>query len=133
MPRWHTLQAGMLGDLQILPTALAASGEDLPHLETSRAKLHESRATLPLRIRGDAPVKRLNVTLVVEEDLLREARAVAAQRRTSVNEMFRQFLKDVVGEESRRHAALERIQPLLDHPSVHLGGPRPSRDELHER
>jgi hypothetical protein len=40
---------------------------------------------------------------------------------------------DVVGEESRRHAALERIQPLLDHPSVHLGGPRPSRDELHER
>jgi hypothetical protein len=78
-------------------------------------------------------VKRLNVTLVVEEDLLREARAVAAQRRTSVNEMFRQFLKDVVSEESRRHAALERIQPLLDRPSVHLGGPRPSRDELHER
>jgi hypothetical protein len=78
-------------------------------------------------------VKRLNVTLVVEEDLLREARAVAAQRRTSVNEMFRQFLKDVVSEESRRHAALERIQPLLDHPAVHLGGPRPSRDELHER
>lgn len=78
-------------------------------------------------------MKRLNVTLVVEEDLLREARAVAAQRRTSVNEMFRQFLKEVVSEESRRHAALERIQPLLDHPSVHLGAPRPSRDELHER
>lgn len=78
-------------------------------------------------------MKRLNVTLVVEEDLLREARAVAAQRQTSVNEMFRQFLKDVVGEESRRNAALARIQPLLDRPSVHLGGPRPSRDELHER
>jgi hypothetical protein len=78
-------------------------------------------------------VKRLNVTLVVEEDLLRAARAVAAQWRTSVNEMFRQFLKDVVSEESRRHAALKRIQPLLDHPSVHLGGPRPSRDELQER
>jgi hypothetical protein len=75
-------------------------------------------------------VKRLNVTLVVEEGLLREARAVAAQRRTSLNEMFRQFLKNVVSEESRRHAALGRIQPLLDHPSVHLGGSRPSRDEL---
>ena len=47
--------------------------------------------------------------------------------------MFRQFLKDVVSKESRRHAALERIQPLLDHPSVHLGGPRPFREELHER
>lgn len=38
-----------------------------------------------------------------------------------------------VSEESRRHAALKRIQPLLDRLSVHLGGLRPSRDELHER
>lgn len=78
-------------------------------------------------------VRRLNVTLVVEEDLLREARALAAQRRTSINEMVRQFLKDLVGQENRRLAALERIQSLLDRPSVHLGGSRPSRDELHER
>jgi len=78
-------------------------------------------------------MKRLNVTLVVEEDLLREARAVAARRRTSVNEMVRGFLKDVVSQESRRLAALERIQHLLDRPPVHLGRPRPSRAELHER
>jgi len=78
-------------------------------------------------------MKRPKLTLAIEEDLLREARAVAAQRRTSLNEMVRQFLKDVVSQESRRLAALERIQPLLDRPSVHLGGPRPSRDELHER
>ena len=77
--------------------------------------------------------KRLNVTLVVEEDLLREARAVAARRRTSVNEMMREFLRNVVSQESRRLAAWDRIQPLLNHPPVDLGGPRPSRDELHER
>ena len=77
--------------------------------------------------------KRLNVTLVVEEDLLQDARAVAARRRTSVNEMVRDFLRDVVSQESRRLEALERIQPLLDHPSVRLGGPRPPREELHER
>jgi hypothetical protein len=77
--------------------------------------------------------KRLNVTLVVEEDLLREARAVAARRHTSVNEMVRDFLKDLVNQESRRLAAFERIQPLLDRPAVELGNPRPSRDELHER
>jgi hypothetical protein len=77
--------------------------------------------------------KRLNVTLVVEEDLLREARAIAAQRRTSINELVREFLKSMVSQEGRRLAALERIQPLLDRPAVHLGSPRPSRDELHER
>lgn len=73
------------------------------------------------------------MTLVVEEDLLREARAVAARRRTSVNEMVREFLKDVVSRESRRLAALERIQSLLEEPAVRLGGSRPPRDELHER
>jgi len=78
-------------------------------------------------------MKRLNMTLVVDEGLLREARAVAARRRTSVNEMVREFLQDVVSQEGRRRAALERIQPLLDRPSVRLGSPRPSRDELHER
>jgi len=78
-------------------------------------------------------MKRLNVTLVVEEDLLREARAVAARRRTSVNEMVREFLTHVVSEESRRRAALERIQPFLDRPSVRFGDSRPTRDELHER
>lgn len=77
--------------------------------------------------------KRLNLTLVVEENLLREARAVAAQRRTSVNDMVRMFLKDVVSQENRRLAALARIRPLLDHPAVNLGGRRASRDELHER
>jgi len=78
-------------------------------------------------------MKRLNVTLVVEEDLLREARAVAARQHTSVNEMVRLYLKEVVSQESRRRVAFERIQHLLEQPKVHLGGARPSRDELHER
>ncbi len=78
-------------------------------------------------------MKRLNVTLVVEEDLLREARAVAARQHTSVNEMVRLYLQEVVGQESRRRAAFERIQHFLEHPKVHIGGPLPSRDELHER
>ena len=78
-------------------------------------------------------MRRLNLTLVVEDDLLREARAVAVRRRTSVNKMVREYLKEVVNRESRRRAALESIQALLERPAVHLGRPRPSRDELHER
>lgn len=77
--------------------------------------------------------KRLNVTLVVEEELLREARAVAAQRRTSVNDMVRKFLEDVVRQEGRRLAAWERVRRLVERPTVELGARRPSRDELHER
>jgi len=78
-------------------------------------------------------MKKRNLTLTVDEDLLREAQAVAARRGTSVNEMVREFLKDVVSQESRRLAAWERIQPLLDRHPVRLRQLRPLRDELYER
>ncbi|HEX7182412.1 MAG TPA: DUF6364 family protein [Thermoanaerobaculia bacterium] len=78
-------------------------------------------------------MKRLNVTLAIEEDLLQEARAVAARQHTSVNEMVRQYLSQVVGQERRRHAAWERIRGFVEEPSVQIGGPLPKRDELHAR
>lgn len=78
------------------------------------------------------PTHRKSLTLDLEEDLLREANAVAARRETSLDEMLREFLRGLVSQESRRLAAFERIQPLLDHPTVELGSPRASRDELHE-
>lgn len=39
MARRQSTLSGMLGDLRLLLEALKESGEDLPHLETSRAKL----------------------------------------------------------------------------------------------
>ena len=78
-------------------------------------------------------MKRRNLTLAVDEGLLREARAVAVRRRTSINEMVREFLESIVKQESRRLAAWERIQPLLDRPSVRFDGPRPCRAELYKR
>jgi len=77
-------------------------------------------------------MKRVNVTLAIEEDLLQEARAVAARSHTSVNEMVRNYLQQVVGEQ-RRLAAFDRIRGLLERPSVTIGGRLPLRGELHER
>ena len=76
---------------------------------------------------------RLNVTLAIEKELLQAARAVAAEHQTSVNEMVRQYLKQVVGEDRRRQVAWDRIKNLVEKPSVVLDDPRPSRDELHAR
>ena len=88
--------------------------------------LHGIRARLLI-------MKRVNLTLALEEDLLQEARAVAARSQTSVNEMVRSYLQQVVGKEQRRLAAFDRIRGLLERPSVKIGGSLPSRDELHER
>jgi len=80
-------------------------------------------------------MKRVNIILATEEDLLQEARAVAARSHTSVNEMVRNYLPQVVvvGKEQRRLAAFDRIRGLLERPAVTIGGRLPSRDELHER
>jgi hypothetical protein len=88
--------------------------------------LHGIRAKL-------SSVKRVNVTLAIEEDLLQEARAVAARSHTSVNEMVRNYLQQVVGKEQRRLAAFDRIRGLLERPSVTIGGRLPNRDELDEK
>ncbi|HEX5757784.1 MAG TPA: hypothetical protein VF121_01175 [Thermoanaerobaculia bacterium] len=75
---------------------------------------------------------RRSLTLVVDEELLQQARSVAARRRTTVNELVRQLLERLTDDEQRL-AAWDSIRPLIDEGPVRIGGALPSRDELHER
>jgi len=74
-----------------------------------------------------------NLTLALDEELLLQARVVAAKRRTSVNEIVRRHLEFVVGEERRRLSAWERVRSLVERPRVRIEGSLPSRDEIHAR
>ncbi len=74
-----------------------------------------------------------NITLAIDKQLLRRARAYAAQRGASVSSMLADELRLMIEretgyEQSRRHAL-----SLLDNP-LPLGARRPeSRDDLHDR
>ncbi len=48
-----------------------------------------------------------NITLAIDEELLAKARVLAAIRRTSVNEMVREFLQSEVGRETGQAARAE--------------------------
>jgi metal-responsive CopG/Arc/MetJ family transcriptional regulator len=78
-------------------------------------------------------MSRQRVVLSIEQDLLEEAHAVAVRQHTSVNEMVRQFLKQVVRQERQRLEAWRDVQRLLDRPAVRLGESLPVRGERHER
>jgi len=74
-----------------------------------------------------------NITLTLDEDTLREARVLAAQRGLSVSAFLRRELAELVDRErgynKARDAALRRMRRAHS-----LGGGRlPSRDELHDR
>lgn len=74
-----------------------------------------------------------NITLALDDDLIRKAKILAARRNLSVSALLREELARLVSEseayETAKRIALERLER-----GSHLGGgPLSSRDELHDR
>ena len=78
-------------------------------------------------------MRKNNVTLTVEEDLLRAARKVALDRSTSVNQLVRDFLAQLVRESSRQQAAAERMDEIFKKHRIRIGRRSWTREDLHER
>jgi hypothetical protein len=74
-----------------------------------------------------------NLTLTLDEHLLRAARKVAIDRNTSVNQMVRDFLERVVRETDQRQAALARLDEIFRTERIEVGRRTWKRQDLHER
>ena len=77
--------------------------------------------------------KTTNVTLVIKNDLLLAARKVALDRRTSVNQLVREFLAGLVDESSRRDVARARLKKAMETGLIEIGERNWTRDSLYER
>jgi hypothetical protein len=73
-----------------------------------------------------------NLTLVVDDALLKQAREAALRENTSVNAVVREFLARYVDARSRRLEALARFEAVAVSSQSCSEGPW-SRDALHER
>jgi hypothetical protein len=82
---------------------------------------------------GAVEKARQNVTLVVDEDLLLAARKVALDRRTSVNQLVREYLAALVEEPNRRRIARTRLKKAFETGLVDVGDRKWSRDDLYDR
>jgi hypothetical protein len=71
-----------------------------------------------------------NITFSADERLIDEAREIAQERNTTLNEEFRRWLADFVGRRERADRAMRTIRELQK--TVHLKGPY-TRDELNAR
>jgi len=74
-----------------------------------------------------------NLTLTLDEDLLRAARKVAIDRNTSVNRMVRDYLERVVRETDQRQTALATLDEIFRTQRVEVGRRTWKRQDLHER
>ena len=75
-----------------------------------------------------------NLTLVIDDDVLRRARARAAERGTSVNAVIRDLLEQFAGP-SVGAAAVRTMFDIADWAGATVGeaGTTWTRDELHDR
>ncbi len=71
-----------------------------------------------------------NLTLAIDEDLLQKVRVLAALKRTSVNELVREYLQRLVEQEQARDEAREELLRLMDSSEGRLGAePLPARGD----
>lgn len=74
-----------------------------------------------------------NVTITVDDEVLRWARIRAAEQDTSVSRLLGEFLREMMAREDAYRVAMQaylgRPARMLNEP----GAPYPSREELHDR
>jgi len=78
-------------------------------------------------------VQRQNLTLVIDGDLLIAAKKVALDRRTSVNQLVREYLENLVDQYSRRSLARSRLKRAFATGLVEIGNKTWKRDDLYDR
>lgn len=74
-----------------------------------------------------------NLTLALDDNLLRAARKAAIDRNTSVNQLVRDFLSRLVRETDQKEAALARLEEIFRADRIQVGRRTWKRQDLHER
>ena len=74
-----------------------------------------------------------NITLSVDETVLRTVRLYAAERGSTVNALIREFLTGLANREDRTRKARQRIMELSGRSRARIGSRSWTREELHER
>ncbi len=74
-----------------------------------------------------------NLTIAIDDDLLRRARIRALEQGHSVNALLREYLKSFAGKTNVHKRAVQALDEIADRTRSGSGGRRWKRDELYER
>jgi hypothetical protein len=74
-----------------------------------------------------------NLTLTIDEDLIRAARKVALDHNTSVNNLVRGFLESLVKESGEQKVAMEQMEEFFRNKPFSVGRKNWTRADLHTR
>lgn len=74
-----------------------------------------------------------NITLTVDDEVLERVRILAAKRKTSINGLVRDYLKELVAKERAVDEARNRLLELAREKAGDMGKQRWTREKLYDR
>lgn len=74
-----------------------------------------------------------NITLKIDDELLKKARQLALQKKTSINAIVKQKLNEFVSRDLSREATLESLEAFYRKSRARVGDKTWTRDEIYER
>lgn len=74
-----------------------------------------------------------NLTITIDDGVLKQARLRALEQGRSVNALLREYLEAYAGTATARRRAVRAFQQLADRAESGSGGRRWTREELYER
>lgn len=74
-----------------------------------------------------------NLTLKIDDDILKKARRLASRRETSINAIVRRSLEEFVSSDLSLQAAISGLDSFYRRCSARIGNKSWTRDEIHER
>jgi len=104
------------------------------HLHVSHIDIAQLSCYIPCifywKIRG---TKMANITLKIDEELLKKARQLAFQRKTSINAIVKRRLEEFVSSDLNREVTLKGLEAFFRRSKARVGKKIWTRDEIHER
>ena len=74
-----------------------------------------------------------NLTLALDEQLIVKARVIAARRRTSLTNLVRQSIQDLVSRDELQVQARRRLESRMRDPAFEVSQTTWTREDLHDR
>jgi hypothetical protein len=75
-----------------------------------------------------------NVTMAMDEDLLKKARKIAIDKNMTVSGLIRAYLKNLVEQEEKsKNEIISELTAIFDHSRAVIGNKNWNRDDLYER
>lgn len=75
-----------------------------------------------------------NITMSIDQDLLKKAKKIAVDKNTTVTGLIRSYLNILVDhEEKNKNEIISELNNIFDHSKAVIGNKKWNREDLHER